>query len=76
VSGSDAIEAAVDMARKVTGGVDILALHMGLHGSTSFITRSLSFGWNRGKLLIVIGALLRQALHNAHAPWPMAAINA
>ena len=49
VSGSDAIEAAVDMARKVTGGTDVLGLHMGLHGSTSFITRSLSFGWNRGK---------------------------
>jgi len=49
VSGSDAIEAAVDMARKITGGVDVLGLHMGLHGSTSFVTRSLSFGWNRGK---------------------------
>ena len=49
VSGSDAIEAAVDMARKITGGVDVLGLHMGLHGSTSFITRSLSFGWTRGK---------------------------
>lgn len=49
VSGSDAIEAAVDMARRVTGGVEVLGLHMGLHGSTSFITRSLSFGWNRSK---------------------------
>jgi 2,2-dialkylglycine decarboxylase (pyruvate) len=49
VSGSDAVEAAIDMARKVTGGTDVLALHMGLHGSTSFITRSLSFGWNRSK---------------------------
>jgi 2,2-dialkylglycine decarboxylase (pyruvate) len=49
VSGSDAIEAAVDMARKVTGGVDVLALHMALHGSTSFVTRSLTFGWNRRK---------------------------
>jgi len=49
VSGSDAIEAAVDMARKVTGGIEVLGLHMGLHGSTSFVTRSLSFGWNRGK---------------------------
>jgi len=49
VSGSDAVEAAVDMARKVTGGTDILAMHMGLHGSTSFVTRSLSFGWNRSK---------------------------
>ncbi|HYG41722.1 MAG TPA: aspartate aminotransferase family protein [Bordetella sp.] len=49
VSGSDAVEAAVDMARKVTGGTDVLGMNMGLHGSTSFITRSLSFGWNRSK---------------------------
>lgn len=49
VSGSDAIEAAVDMARKVTGGVDILGLHMALHGSTAFVSRSLSFAWNRGR---------------------------
>lgn len=49
VSGSDAVEAAVDMARKFTGGTDILAMHMGLHGSTSFVTRSLSFGWDRSK---------------------------
>jgi 2,2-dialkylglycine decarboxylase (pyruvate) len=49
VSGSDAIEAAVDMARKATGGVDVLALNMALHGSTSFVTRSLTFGWNRSK---------------------------
>jgi 2,2-dialkylglycine decarboxylase (pyruvate) len=49
VSGSDAIEAAIDMARKATGGFDVLALTMALHGSTSFITRSLTFGWNRRK---------------------------
>jgi 2,2-dialkylglycine decarboxylase (pyruvate) len=49
VSGSDAIEAAVDLARKATGGVDVLALDMALHGSTSFVTRSLTFGWNRSK---------------------------
>ena len=49
VSGSDAIEAAIDLARKTTGGVDVLGLHMALHGSTSFITRSLTFGWNRGR---------------------------
>ncbi|WP_375459677.1 aspartate aminotransferase family protein [uncultured Enterovirga sp.] len=49
VSGSDAIEAAVDMARKATGGVDVLALNMALHGSTSFVTRSLTFGWNRSR---------------------------
>src|SRR5215468_7630114 len=49
VSGSDAIEAAVDLARKATGGVDVLALDMALHGSTSFVTRSLTFGWGRAK---------------------------
>src|ERR1051325_4632213 len=49
VSGSDAIEAAIDLARKATGGVDVLGLHMALHGSTSFVTRSLTFGWNRGR---------------------------
>src|ERR1051325_8690772 len=49
VSGSDAIEAAVDLARKATGGVDVLGLHMALHGSTSFVTRSLTFGWNRSR---------------------------
>jgi 2,2-dialkylglycine decarboxylase (pyruvate) len=49
VSGSDAIEAAIDLARKATGGIDVLGLHMALHGSTSFITRSLTFGWNRSQ---------------------------
>ena len=49
VSGSDAIEAAIDLARKATGGVDVLGMHMALHGSTSFITRSLTFGWNRSR---------------------------
>ena len=49
VSGSDSIEGAVDLARKATGGLDILGLHDGLHGSTSFISRSLSFGWTRRK---------------------------
>jgi 2,2-dialkylglycine decarboxylase (pyruvate) len=49
VSGSDAIEAAVDLARKATGGVDVLGMHMALHGSTSFVTRSLTFGWNRSR---------------------------
>jgi len=45
VSGSDAIEASVDLARKATGGLDMLGLHAGLHGSTSFLTRSLTFAW-------------------------------
>ena len=49
VSGSDAIEAAIDLARKATGGVDVLGMHMALHGSTSFVTRSLTFGWNRSR---------------------------
>src|SRR3981189_3033011 len=49
VSGSDAIEAAIDLARKATGGADVLALDMALHGSTSFGTRSLPFGWGRAK---------------------------
>lgn len=56
VSGSDAVEAAVDMARKVTGGIDLLGLHMSLHGSTSFVTRSLTFGWTRSKHPLVAQA--------------------
>jgi 4-aminobutyrate aminotransferase-like enzyme len=65
VSGSDAIEAAIDMARKVTGGIEVLGLHMGLHGSTSFITRSLSFGWNRSK-----HGLAAQGTSSILAPYP------
>ena len=49
VTGSDTIEASVDLARKATGGLDILGLHDGLHGSTSYISRSLSFAWKRQK---------------------------
>ncbi len=49
VSGSDAVEAAIDLARKATGGIDVLGLHAGLHGSTSHLTRSLSFNWDRSK---------------------------
>lgn len=64
VSGSDAVEAAVDMARKVTGGTDVLGMNMGLHGSTSFITRSLSFGWNRSK-----HGLAAQATSSMLAPY-------
>ncbi|WP_144632126.1 aspartate aminotransferase family protein [Bordetella genomosp. 13] len=64
VSGSDAVEAAVDMARKVTGGTDVLGMNMGLHGSTSFVTRSLSFGWNRGK-----HGLAAQATSSMMAPY-------
>src|SRR3989454_6497 len=47
VTGSDTIEASVDLARKATGGLDILGLHDGLHGSTSYSSRSLSFAWKR-----------------------------
>jgi len=47
VSGSDSIEAALDLARKATGGTDILGLHAGLHGSTSYLTRSVTFNWDR-----------------------------
>ena len=49
VSGSDSIEASIDLARKATGGLDILGLHAGLHGSTSYVTRSVSFNWSRKK---------------------------
>ena len=49
VSGSDSIEGAVDLARKATGGLDIIGIHAGLHGSTSYVTRSLSFNWSRNK---------------------------
>ena len=38
VSGSDSIEGSVDLARRATGGLDIIGLHTGLHGSTSYIT--------------------------------------
>ena len=47
VTGSDSVEASVDLARKATGGTEVLAYHFALHGSTSFITRSLSFAWRR-----------------------------
>src|SRR5262249_16247804 len=56
VSGSDAIEAAADLARKATGGLDVIGLHTGLHGSTSYLTRSLSFVWKRSKHSLVAPA--------------------
>ena len=56
VSGSDSIEAAVDLARKATGGLDVLGFHAGLHGSTSYLTRSLSFAWSRRKHAVVAPA--------------------
>ena len=56
VSGSDSIEASVDLARKATGGLDVLGFHTGLHGSTSYLTRSISFAWSRSKHAIVAPA--------------------
>jgi 2,2-dialkylglycine decarboxylase (pyruvate) len=56
VSGSDAIEASIDLARKATGGLDVLGLHTGLHGSTSYLTRSLSFVWDRSQHAVVAPA--------------------
>ena len=56
VSGSDSIEAAVDLARKATGGIDVIGMHAGLHGSTSYLTRSLSFNWDRHRHSIVAPA--------------------
>lgn len=56
VSGSDSIEASIDLARKATGGLDVIGLHAGLHGSTSYLTRSLSFNWSRSKHSIVAPA--------------------
>ena len=56
VSGSDSIEASVDLARKATGGTDVVGLHAGLHGSTSYLTRSLSFNWQRRKHALVAPA--------------------
>jgi 2,2-dialkylglycine decarboxylase (pyruvate) len=49
VSGSDSIEGSVDLARNATGGYDVLGLHEALHGSTSLVSRSLSFGWTRSR---------------------------
>ena len=43
------LEASIDLARKATGGLDIIGLHAGLHGSTSYVTRSVSFNWDRRK---------------------------
>lgn len=56
VSGSDSIEGSIDLARKATGGLDVIGLHAGLHGSTSYLTRSLSFAWSRQKHSIVAPA--------------------
>jgi 2,2-dialkylglycine decarboxylase (pyruvate) len=56
VSGSDSVEGAVDLARKATGGIDVIGMHAGLHGSTSYMTRSLSFNWNRRKHSVVAPA--------------------
>ncbi|MPY74423.1 MAG: aminotransferase class III-fold pyridoxal phosphate-dependent enzyme [Alphaproteobacteria bacterium] len=56
VSGSDAIEAAIDLARKATGGLDVIGFHAALHGSTSYLTRSVTFNWDRRNHSIVAPA--------------------
>ena len=56
VSGSDSIEASIDLARKATGGLDVVGLHAGLHGSTSYLTRSISFNWTRRKHAVIAPA--------------------
>lgn len=56
VSGSDSIEASIDLARKATGGLDVIGFHAGLHGSTSYLTRSISFNWSRQKHSVVAPA--------------------
>ena len=56
VSGSDSIEASIDLARKATGGLEVVGLHAGLHGSTSYLTRSISFNWTRRKPAVVAPA--------------------
>ena len=56
VSGSDSIEAAIDLARKATGGLDVIGFHAALHGSTSYLTRSVTFNWDRRNHSIVAPA--------------------
>lgn len=68
VSGSDSIEGSIDLARKATGGFDILGLHVGLHGSTSFISRSVSFAWNRKKHAVAPGTQAILAPHCYRCP--------
>jgi len=68
VSGSDSIEGAIDLARKATGGTDIVGLHAGLHGSTSFISRSVSFVWNRQKHAVAPGTQAILAPHCYRCP--------
>lgn len=68
VSGSDSIEGSIDLARKATGGLDIIGLHVGLHGSTSFISRSVSFAWNRKKHAVAPGTQAILAPHCYRCP--------
>ena len=71
VSGSDSIEGSIDLARKATGGTDILGLHVGLHGSTSFISRSVSFAWNRKKHAVAPSTQAILAPHCYHSDLPV-----
>jgi 2,2-dialkylglycine decarboxylase (pyruvate) len=68
VSGSDSIEGSIDLARKATGGTDVLGLHIGLHGSTSFISRSVSFVWNRQQHAVAPGMQAILAPHCYRCP--------
>jgi 2,2-dialkylglycine decarboxylase (pyruvate) len=68
VSGSDSIEGSIDLARKATGGLDIIGLHVGLHGSTSFISRSVSFAWNRRQHAVAPGTQAILAPHCYRCP--------
>jgi len=68
VSGSDSIEGSIDLARKATGGLDIIGLHVGLHGSTSFISRSVSFAWNRKQHAVAPGTQAILAPHCYRCP--------
>ena len=74
VSGSDFIEGSIDLARKATGGTDVIGLHAGLHGSTSFISRSVSFVWNRQQHAVAPGMQAILAPHCYRCPlgltWP------
>src|ERR1700733_1493443 len=71
VSGSDSIEGSIDLARKATGGLDVIGLHVGLHGSTSFISRSVSFAWNRKKHAVAPGTQAILAPHCYRCPLGM-----
>jgi 2,2-dialkylglycine decarboxylase (pyruvate) len=53
VCGSDLIEDSIELPRKATDGLNIIGLHAGLHGFTSYVARSVSFNWDRKKHTLV-----------------------